>query len=102
MKPHIKVIQRNGVDIFVTSSMTMKETNSDRDGKATLGRLSEVFRNTGMQGAYNSTLGREIGRYGMIPADIYTGSSMGRAYLNNQRMANESFANHVDSIKSPN
>jgi hypothetical protein len=26
MKPHIKVIQRNGVDIFVTSSMTMKET----------------------------------------------------------------------------
>jgi hypothetical protein len=28
MKPHIKVIQRNGVDIFVTSSMTMKETKS--------------------------------------------------------------------------
>ena len=26
MKPHIKVIQRNGIDIFVTSSMTMKET----------------------------------------------------------------------------
>lgn len=24
MKPHIKVIQRNGVDIFVTSSMEMK------------------------------------------------------------------------------
>ena len=28
MKPHIKVIQRNGVDIFVTSSMTMKRNNS--------------------------------------------------------------------------
>jgi hypothetical protein len=29
MKPHIKVIQRNGVDIFVTSSMTMKATKSE-------------------------------------------------------------------------
>tara|TARA_R110000851_G_scaffold151301_1_gene292421 strand:+ start:281 stop:511 length:231 start_codon:yes stop_codon:yes gene_type:complete len=28
MKPHMKVIQRNGVDIFITSSMTMKETRS--------------------------------------------------------------------------
>ena len=28
MKLHIKVIQRNGVDIFVTSSMTMKVTKS--------------------------------------------------------------------------
>ena len=28
MKPHIKVIQRNGVDIFVTSSMTMKRSKS--------------------------------------------------------------------------
>ena len=27
MKPHIKVIQRNCVDIFVTSSMTMKRSN---------------------------------------------------------------------------
>lgn len=26
MKPHIKVIQRNGVDIFITSSMKMKPT----------------------------------------------------------------------------
>ena len=26
-KPHIKVIQRNGVDIFVTSSMKMKARN---------------------------------------------------------------------------
>lgn len=25
MKPHIKVIQRNGVDVFVTSSMRTKE-----------------------------------------------------------------------------
>lgn len=25
MKPHIKVIQRNGVDVFVTSSVKMKE-----------------------------------------------------------------------------
>tara|TARA_R110002033_G_C3897243_1_gene239772 strand:+ start:7578 stop:7808 length:231 start_codon:yes stop_codon:yes gene_type:complete len=25
MKPHIKVMQRNGVDVFVTSSMKMKE-----------------------------------------------------------------------------
>tara|TARA_R110000803_G_scaffold177889_2_gene240302 strand:+ start:867 stop:1076 length:210 start_codon:yes stop_codon:yes gene_type:complete len=30
MKPHIKVIQRNGVDIFVTSSMTMKCTKSEQ------------------------------------------------------------------------
>ena len=29
MKPHIKVIQRNGVDIFVTSSMTMKRTKTE-------------------------------------------------------------------------
>ena len=29
MKPHIKVIQRNGVDIFVTSSMTMKCTKAE-------------------------------------------------------------------------
>lgn len=28
MKPHIKVIQRNGVDIFVTSSMEMKPVKS--------------------------------------------------------------------------
>jgi hypothetical protein len=69
MKPHIKVIQRNGVDIFVTSSMTMKETNSARDGKR-LRRLAEESINTGMQGSYNSTLGREIGHYGMIPADF--------------------------------
>lgn len=27
MKPHIKVIQRNGVDVFVTSSMKMKKVN---------------------------------------------------------------------------
>ena len=30
MKPHIKVIQRNGVDIFVTSSMTMKATKAEQ------------------------------------------------------------------------
>jgi hypothetical protein len=30
MKPHIKVIQRNGVDIYETSSMTMKCTKSEQ------------------------------------------------------------------------
>jgi hypothetical protein len=30
MKPHMKVIQRNGVDIFVTSSLTMKSTRSEQ------------------------------------------------------------------------
>tara|TARA_R110000851_G_scaffold119283_2_gene246911 strand:- start:506 stop:1042 length:537 start_codon:yes stop_codon:yes gene_type:complete len=30
MKPHIKVIQRNGVDIFVTSSMAMKATKAEQ------------------------------------------------------------------------
>lgn len=30
MKPHIKVIQRNGVDIFVTSSMQMKPVKRAR------------------------------------------------------------------------
>jgi hypothetical protein len=30
MKPHIKVIQRNGVDIFVTSSINMKSTRSEQ------------------------------------------------------------------------
>ena len=30
MKPHIKVIQRNGVDIFVTSSMVDKLTVSEQ------------------------------------------------------------------------
>lgn len=30
MKPHIKVIQRNGVDIFVTSSMKDKRTVSEK------------------------------------------------------------------------
>tara|TARA_R110000782_G_scaffold210178_2_gene298272 strand:+ start:1126 stop:1362 length:237 start_codon:yes stop_codon:yes gene_type:complete len=29
MKPHIKVIQRNGVDIFVTSSMKDKPSKSE-------------------------------------------------------------------------
>jgi hypothetical protein len=29
MKPHIKVIQRNGFDIYVTSSMTMKATKAE-------------------------------------------------------------------------
>jgi hypothetical protein len=29
MKPHIKVIQRNGVDIYETSSMTMKATKAE-------------------------------------------------------------------------
>jgi hypothetical protein len=28
MKPHMKVIQRNGVDIFVTSSLTMKKNKA--------------------------------------------------------------------------
>lgn len=31
MKPHIKVIQRNGADIFVTSSMVMKLTKAEID-----------------------------------------------------------------------
>jgi hypothetical protein len=30
MKPHIKVIQRNGVDIFVTSSIAMKSTRTEQ------------------------------------------------------------------------
>jgi len=29
MKPHMKVIQRNGVDIFVTSSMVMKNSKAE-------------------------------------------------------------------------
>ena len=62
MKPHIKVIQRNGVDIFVTSSMTMKETNADRDGKATLRRLAEGSRNS------NHTVKLCDGRYFINPS----------------------------------
>ena len=41
MKPHIKVIQRNGVDIFVTSSMADKLTVSEQ----------RIF-NTPMNGLY--------------------------------------------------
>ena len=40
MKPHIKVIQRNGFDIFITSSMTMKRTRS------------QIVRNEGMSNPY--------------------------------------------------
>jgi hypothetical protein len=76
MKPHMKVIQRNGVDIFVTSSMTMKETNSGRDAKAARRKFAYGLRNTGMKGAYNSNLGREIGRYGMIPPDFMVGARL--------------------------
>jgi hypothetical protein len=39
MKPHIKVIQRNGVDIFVTSSMTMKATKAEKEKIAAFRRL---------------------------------------------------------------
>jgi hypothetical protein len=39
MKPHVKVIQRNGVDIFVTSSMTMKATKAEREKIAAFRRL---------------------------------------------------------------
>ena len=41
MKPHIKVIQRNGVDIFVTSSMEMKRS---RDEKAHIRRVYSGMR----------------------------------------------------------
>jgi hypothetical protein len=36
MKLHIKVIQRNGVDIFVTSSMTMKYTKLEEESNELL------------------------------------------------------------------
>jgi hypothetical protein len=46
MKPHIKVIQRNGVDIFVTSSLVMKDSNSDRSGNDRLRRLAQASRSS--------------------------------------------------------
>ena len=69
MKLHIKVIQRNGVDVFVTSSMTMKETNSDRTDKASLRMCS------GMQGAagdeqYNWANNR-LSNYNRLMCDPY-------------------------------
>ena len=36
MKPHIKVIQRNGVDIFVTSSITLKDTRLELESNRLL------------------------------------------------------------------
>ena len=36
MKPHIKVMQRNGVDIFVTSSMVMNESRIECKSNALL------------------------------------------------------------------
>lgn len=38
MKPHIKVIHRNGVDVFVTSSMAMKETALEKESHYFLSR----------------------------------------------------------------
>jgi|TARA_R110000851_G_scaffold308933_1_gene468136 hypothetical protein len=88
MKPHIKVIQRNGVDIFVTSSMTMKETNSARDGKR-LRRLAEESRYPVMQVAYGFS-------------NAAAASLMNPVYLSASRDVNKNFTEHVDSIKSPN
>jgi hypothetical protein len=55
MKPHIKVIQRNGVDIFVTSSMTMKETKG------------HLVRNRGMSNAYFNAEGYCGSILGVLP-----------------------------------
>ena len=94
MKPHMKVIQRNGVDIFVTSSMTMKETNFDRTGAYRLRRIAENSRRY-------ATDGHAGDRYGLIRPDFMIGAHMRTGYLNAQRNFNKSFAEHVDSIKSP-
>ena len=58
MKPHIKVIQRNGVDIFVTSSMTMKEVKRNRKPRFdVVDVLSEFekWRNSKLAGLNSST-----------------------------------------------
>lgn len=36
MKPHIKVIQRNGVDVFVTNRNAISQTDYDRFGKSVI------------------------------------------------------------------
>ena len=80
MKPHIKVIQRNGVDIFVTSSMTMKEAKP----KITKSNAHGLFN----------------GRAAIIYSSL--GSYKVQGYLNASRDVNKNFTEHVDSIKSPN
>ena len=57
MKPHIKVIQRNGVDIFVTSSLVMKITKSMKEAnRATYNALMNAnsCRYTGGSGQLGS------------------------------------------------
>jgi hypothetical protein len=78
MKPHIKVIQRNGVDIFVTSSMTMKCTKD------------EVRMIRGMQGVQD------------VQGTPPTSYLMSPSHLHAQRDFSKSFSDLVDSIKSPN
>lgn len=47
MKPHIKVIQRNGVDIFVTSSMEVKKVErKPRFDTVDVLKAFEEWRNT--------------------------------------------------------
>ena len=55
MKPHIKVIQRNGVDIYETSSMTMKCTKAEQVSN---------------RAAYIAMNGYGIGTFGGIESEV--------------------------------
>ena len=57
----MKVIQRNGVDIFVTSSITMKDTNLDRDNKLALRLLANASMTSNAHSLFN---GRAAINYG--------------------------------------
>ena len=64
MKPHIKVIQRNGVDVFVTSSMKMKQVNRSKN------RMKNCY-----AGLANMQQSNKVARYGLMGYGYYlTGS----------------------------
>jgi hypothetical protein len=73
MKPHIKVIQRNGVDIFVTSSMTMRLTKAELEH-------SNAIRRRDYNQARNRALNQNTGMQNLFgnAEPIYYGGSLGK------------------------
>jgi len=62
MKPHMKVIQRNGVDIFVTSSMRMKPSRAEAEHNK---RIYGGMRNTIHNQLMNSQQASQFGLWGI-------------------------------------
>ena len=71
MKPHIKVIQRNGVDIFVTSSMVMKEKSRPIATFTPTGSLLAMGSVSGLHSAGQHEQYRWASNYNRLMCDPY-------------------------------